>query len=163
MKNFFIPLLTIALITSGLAATQAFADQDPGTCSLNAPFMSIGVFRDTLPAGPGPEDTTPVILSSSPSGQAKKADIGEQVIYRVDLKKTDAGTECNYEEGIDLIENLCHYYDEPFADSSAIPSMLLAKYTRQHVTVALSGDGGDESFCTRDCEVQPRDRPHSAS
>ena len=54
--------------------------------------------------------------------------------------------ECNYREGLDLIENFHHYYDEPFADSSAIPSMLLAKYTRQKVTVALSGDGGDEGF-----------------
>lgn len=54
--------------------------------------------------------------------------------------------ECNYKEGIDLIENFSKYYDEPFADSSAIPSMLLAKYTRKQVTVALSGDGGDESF-----------------
>jgi asparagine synthase (glutamine-hydrolysing) len=54
--------------------------------------------------------------------------------------------ECNYDEGIDLIENLCEYYDEPFADSSAIPSLLLAKHTKKHVTVALSGDGGDESF-----------------
>lgn len=54
--------------------------------------------------------------------------------------------ECNYNEGIGLIENLSKYYDEPFADSSAIPSMLLSKYTRNHVTVALSGDAGDESF-----------------
>lgn len=54
--------------------------------------------------------------------------------------------ECNYSEGIDLIKNFCTFYDEPFADSSAIPSMLLAKYTKQHVTVALSGDGGDEGF-----------------
>lgn len=54
--------------------------------------------------------------------------------------------ECNYNEGLELIDNFCHYYDEPFADSSAIPSMLLAKHTRKHVTVALSGDGGDESF-----------------
>jgi asparagine synthase (glutamine-hydrolysing) len=54
--------------------------------------------------------------------------------------------ECNYEEGIDLISDFSHYYDEPFADSSAIPSMLLSKYTRQHVTVALSGDAGDETF-----------------
>lgn len=54
--------------------------------------------------------------------------------------------ECNYNEGIDLIEKFSYYYDEPFADPSAIPSMLLSKYTRQHVTVALSGDGGDESF-----------------
>lgn len=54
--------------------------------------------------------------------------------------------ECNQKEGIDLIQNFSHYYDEPFADASAIPSMLLSKYTRQYVTVALSGDAGDESF-----------------
>jgi len=54
--------------------------------------------------------------------------------------------ECDYQEGIDLIQNFSYYYDEPFADSSAIPSMLLAKHTKKHVTVALSGDGGDEAF-----------------
>ncbi|MBR9913757.1 MAG: asparagine synthase (glutamine-hydrolyzing) [Algicola sp.] len=53
---------------------------------------------------------------------------------------------CDYNEGLDLIDNFSHFYDEPFADSSAIPSMLLAKHTKEQVTVALSGDGGDESF-----------------
>ncbi|MCX7548390.1 asparagine synthase (glutamine-hydrolyzing) [Xanthomarina sp. F1114] len=53
---------------------------------------------------------------------------------------------CNYKEGKDLIKNFCYYYDEPFSDSSAIPSMLLAKHTKEHVTVALSGDAGDENF-----------------
>lgn len=53
---------------------------------------------------------------------------------------------CNFSEGLNLIENFSNYYDEPFADSSAIPSMLLAKHTKKQVTVALSGDGGDESF-----------------
>ena len=53
---------------------------------------------------------------------------------------------CDYNEGINLIHNFSTYYDEPFADSSAIPTMLLSKYTRKHVTVALSGDAGDESF-----------------
>lgn len=54
--------------------------------------------------------------------------------------------ECNYLEGIQLIKDFSTYYDEPFADSSGIPTMLLSKYTKKHVTVALSGDGGDEGF-----------------
>jgi len=62
------------------------------------------------------------------------------------LKTDHHEIECDYREGIDLVENFSYYYDEPFADPSAIPSMLLAKYTKNHVTVALSGDGGDESF-----------------
>jgi asparagine synthase (glutamine-hydrolysing) len=53
---------------------------------------------------------------------------------------------CNYAECIGLIKQMPQFYQEPFGDSSAIPSMLLAKHTRKHVTVALTGDGGDESF-----------------
>jgi asparagine synthase (glutamine-hydrolysing) len=49
-------------------------------------------------------------------------------------------------DAVDLVERLVWHHDQPFGDSSAVPTYLLSEVTAQHVTVALSGDGGDELF-----------------
>jgi len=49
-------------------------------------------------------------------------------------------------DAVDVIDTLVSHYDQPFGDSSAVPTYLLSEITRREVTVALSGDGGDELF-----------------
>ena len=53
---------------------------------------------------------------------------------------------CSTKEAQEIIPTLPHFYDEPFGDSSALPTILVSKFARQQVTVALSADAGDEIF-----------------
>lgn len=54
---------------------------------------------------------------------------------------------CDEKDMFCLVESIPKYYDEPFADASEIPTMLVSMLAKRDVTVALSGDGGDEFFC----------------
>jgi asparagine synthase (glutamine-hydrolysing) len=61
-------------------------------------------------------------------------------------KRTDHKTEVVEASDYSLLDRLAGVYDEPYADSSAIPTYRVCELARRHVTVALSGDGGDEDF-----------------
>ncbi|PJF26470.1 MAG: asparagine synthetase B, partial [Phototrophicales bacterium] len=67
----------------------------------------------------------------------------QQVARHLDTQHTAFTVEPG---ALDLLPKLVWHHDQPFADSSAIPTYLVSKLTRQHVTVALTGDGGDELF-----------------
>ncbi|RDY57604.1 asparagine synthase (glutamine-hydrolyzing) [Flagellimonas nanhaiensis] len=73
-----------------------------------------------------------------------ESDIAER--YASIIGSNHKTTICQPKDALGQLDKFARVYDEPFADSSALPSLLLNKNAKEVVTVALSGDGGDESF-----------------
>ncbi|MEH6538373.1 MAG: asparagine synthase (glutamine-hydrolyzing) [Psychroserpens sp.] len=127
-------------ILKDAVSTRLFADVPVGV------FLSGGI-DSSLIAAKATETSSTKIKTFSVKFNEKGFDESKYAQQVADHLQTDHHViECNYDEGIDLIKGFNEFYDEPFSDSSAIPSMLLSKHTKKHVTVALSGDAGDESF-----------------
>lgn len=110
-------------------------------------FLSAGIDSSTIVA----------LMQSLDSGRVRSFTIGMDVsgyneaVYAKEIA-SHLGTEHTElyitEKDVEaVIPELGRIYGEPFADSSQIPTYLVSKMTREHVTVSLSGDGGDELFC----------------
>ena len=108
-------------------------------------FLSGGVDSSAVVAMMARESAAPVntcsISFSDP--QYDESRFAQQVAQRY---LTRHNVERVKSEDFALIDVLARVYDEPYADSSAIPTYRVCELARKHVTVALSGDGGDESF-----------------
>ncbi len=122
-------------------------------------FLSGGIDSSTVVA----------LMASEVGGRVKTFSIGFQEKEFNELPYARAvaqrfGTE-HHElvvppESVDLIERITGYFDEPFADASAIPTYLVSMLTSGHVKVVLSGDGGDELFAGYDRYVVDYRRRH---
>lgn len=97
-----------------------------------------------------------VIMQQESNAKIKTFSIGfedkdyDESIYAKEVARHIGSKHYEYKFGVNdvfnLLENFDNYYDEPFGDASSLPMMLLSQKVKEQVTVALSGDGGDELF-----------------
>ena len=108
-------------------------------------FLSGGVDSSAIVASMAASNSEPINTCSISFGDPayNEANYAQQV---ADLFKTNHHVEQVDANDFDLLDKIPGIYDEPFADSSAIPTYRVCELARKHVTVALSGDGGDEVF-----------------
>lgn len=108
-------------------------------------FLSGGIDSSAIVALMAKNSETPIKTFSIGFDEEKFNELKYAKII-ADKFKTDHTEFIVKPDAIHLLPMLVRQYEEPYADSSALPTYYVAKLTREHVTVALNGDGGDENF-----------------